>query len=114
MNKVYRRRLGGRRIPLSKNKDATNSENATANLFPPGEVTFLGNLLVTKGIDVRGAFRFHGEFDDALQLLAGGLDVDALISATVPLDQAVEAFALTADRRRASKVLPEFDAAHQS
>ncbi len=31
MNKVYRWRLGGRRIPLSKNKDATNSENATAN-----------------------------------------------------------------------------------
>ena len=54
-------------------------------------VTFLGNLLVTKGIDVHGAFRFHEVFDDALQLLAAGLDVEALINATVPLDQPVEA-----------------------
>ncbi len=83
-------------------------------LFPPGEVTFFGNLLVTKGIDVRGAFRFHEEFDDALQLLAGGLDVGALISATMPLDHAAQAFALAAECHRASKVLLELDAGHQS
>ena len=49
-----------------------------------------------------------------LQLLAGGLEVGALISATVQLDQAAEAFALAADRRRASKVLLQLDAGHQS
>ena len=31
VNKVYRRKLGGRRVPLSENKNATTSEDATAN-----------------------------------------------------------------------------------
>ena len=31
VNKVYRQTFGGRRIPLSNNKHATNSEDATAN-----------------------------------------------------------------------------------
>lgn len=44
---------------------------------------------------------------------SSGRRIDALISATVPLDQAVEAFALAADRR-ASKVPLELDAGHQS
>ncbi len=78
-------------------------------IFPPGEVPFLGNLLVTRGIDVRGAFRFHDEFDEALALLAGGLDVEALVSQALPLEAAVEAFALAADRRRASKVLLDLE-----
>jgi hypothetical protein len=31
VNKVYRWKVGGRRVPLSKNKNATDSEAATAN-----------------------------------------------------------------------------------
>ena len=76
-------------------------------MLPPGEVPFLGNLVVTREIELRGAFRFDTEFDEVLALLAGGLDVDALVTATVPLANAPEAFALAADRRRASKVLLE-------
>jgi hypothetical protein len=34
MNKAYRREFGGRRIPLSKNKDASESEAAKANASP--------------------------------------------------------------------------------
>ena len=74
---------------------------------PPGEVPFLGNVVVTREIDVRGAFRFDVEFDRALELLAGGLDLDPLVTARVPLDDAREAFELAGDRRRASKVLLE-------
>ncbi len=83
-------------------------------MFPPGEVPFLGNLLVTRGIDLHGAFRFHEEFDVALELLATGLDLQALVTATVPLQQATEAFELAADRSRASKVLLDLEADGQS
>ena len=33
-NKVYRREFGGRRVPLSKNEDASKSEAATADAPP--------------------------------------------------------------------------------
>jgi threonine dehydrogenase-like Zn-dependent dehydrogenase len=45
------------------------------------------------------------EFDDAIALLAGGLDVDPIVTHTFPLDEARAAFALIADRTVASKVL---------
>jgi L-idonate 5-dehydrogenase len=50
-------------------------------------------------------FRFDHEFDDALSLLASGLDVRPVISHTLPLTRAVEAFDLAGDRAVASKVL---------
>ena len=74
-------------------------------LLPPGETGFLGNVVVTREITVRGAFRFDGEFDDALALLAAGLDVAPVISHTLPLARAVEALDLAGDRTVASKVL---------
>jgi L-idonate 5-dehydrogenase len=73
--------------------------------LPPGETGFLGNVVVTREITMRGAFRFDREFDDALPLLASGLDVAPVISHTLPLARAVEAFALAGDRTMASKVL---------
>ncbi|GAB3970559.1 L-idonate 5-dehydrogenase [Actinoallomurus acanthiterrae] len=74
-------------------------------LLPPGETGFLGNVVVTREITMLGAFRFDHEFDDALSLLAAGLDVDAVVSHTFPLARAVEAFDLAGDRAMASKVL---------
>lgn len=41
-------------------------------LLPPGPTPLLGNVLVTREIDLRGAFRFTDEIEDAVQLLAGG------------------------------------------
>ncbi|WP_329314843.1 L-idonate 5-dehydrogenase [Streptomyces sp. NBC_01262] len=78
-------------------------------LLPPGETGFMGNAVVTREITMRGAFRFDREFDDALSLLASGLDVDPVISHTFPLTRAVEAFDLAGDRTRASKVLLDLD-----
>lgn len=74
-------------------------------ILPPGQTPFPGNLVVTRELEVVGAFRFHHEIHDAVQLLADGLDVDAVITAVVPLQRAPEAFELAADRSRASKVL---------
>jgi L-idonate 5-dehydrogenase len=74
-------------------------------LLPPGEVGLLGNVAVTRELDLRGAFRFDTEFDEALSLLAQGLPVDPVITHTFPLDRATEAFDLAGNRERASKVL---------
>ncbi|MEV6117265.1 L-idonate 5-dehydrogenase [Streptomyces sp. NPDC052109] len=76
--------------------------------LPPGQSPFAGNLLVSREIELRGAFRFDAEFDDALQLLAGRGEFEGLISAVVPVGEAGSAFALAADRGRSCKVLLEF------
>jgi L-idonate 5-dehydrogenase len=74
-------------------------------LLPPGEAGFPGNLVVTRELHVVGAFRFDDEFDTALALLASGLDVEPVITHTVPLADARAAFDLAGDRGMASKVL---------
>jgi L-idonate 5-dehydrogenase len=75
-----------------------------------GEMTLPVNTIVTKEFDLRGAFRFHEEFETAVKLLNKGLvDVKPLISATLPYRDAARAFALAADRSQAMKVLLDFD-----
>lgn len=77
-------------------------------MLPAGHSPFAGNLLVSREIELRGAFRFDGEFDEALALLAGEPAFDGLISAVVPVGDAASAFALAADRSRSCKVLLDF------
>ncbi|MER6953984.1 L-idonate 5-dehydrogenase [Streptomyces sp. NPDC000618] len=74
-------------------------------LLPPGEVPLLGNLAVTRELELRGAFRFDAEFDEAIALLAQGLPVDAIVTHTFPLAEARAAFDIAHDRTVASKVL---------
>jgi L-idonate 5-dehydrogenase len=70
-----------------------------------GEMSLPMNVVVAKEIDLRGTFRFHAEFALAVALIGGGLvDVMPLLSATLPLSEANDAFALAADRSRAMKV----------
>ncbi|MFI0767112.1 L-idonate 5-dehydrogenase [Streptomyces sp. NPDC021218] len=79
-------------------------------MLPPGQSPFAGNLLVAREIELRGALRFHAEFDDALRLLAAEPSFDALISGVRPAREAVEAFGQAADRSRSCKVLLDFAA----
>ncbi|MCX5080677.1 L-idonate 5-dehydrogenase [Streptomyces sp. NPDC056121] len=79
-------------------------------MLPPGQSPFAGNLVVSREIELRGAFRFDTEFDDALRLLAEQPGLTELISAVVPVAAAESAFALAADRARACKVLLDFGA----
>lgn len=74
-------------------------------LLPPGEVPLLGNIAVTRELELRGAFRFDSEFDEAIDLLAQGLPVDAIVTHTFPLADARAAFDIAHDRAVASKVL---------
>ena len=63
------------------------------------------NMVVSKEITLRGTFRFHAEFELAVDLLAkGAIDVAPLLTEIVPLDEAVRAFELASDRKRAMKV----------
>ena len=75
-----------------------------------GDMTLPMNVAVTKEIELRGTFRFHEEFALAVALIGGGLvDVMPLLTATMPLAEANEAFALAADRSKAMKVQLAFN-----
>jgi L-idonate 5-dehydrogenase len=70
-----------------------------------GEITFPQNMVVNKEVDIRGSFRFHGEFALAADLInRRRVDVRPLISETMPLGDAVAAFELASDRKRSMKV----------
>ena len=70
-----------------------------------GDFTLPIGTLVAKEFDLRGTFRFHEEFHLAVDLIGKGLvDVTPLLTAALPFTQAVEAFQLASDRKRAMKV----------
>ncbi|WP_190196735.1 L-idonate 5-dehydrogenase [Streptomyces djakartensis] len=77
-------------------------------MLPPGRSPFAGNLVVSREIELRGAFRFDTEFDEALGLLSVEPVFDGLVSAVVPVREAESAFVLAADRSRSCKVLLDF------
>ncbi len=60
--------------------------------------------LTAKELELRGSFRFHEEFQLAVRLMQKGLvDVKPLISHTLPLARAEEAFCIANDRSQAMK-----------
>ena len=70
-----------------------------------GEIALPMNQIVAKEIDLRGTFRFHAEFANAVQFLNSGLiDGKPVITAVLPFERAVEAFALAGDKSQSLKV----------
>ena len=70
-----------------------------------GDVPLPLNVIVAKELAVLGSFRFHEEFATAAKLIgAGELDLSPLLTGTYPVDEAVAAFELAGDRKRAMKV----------
>lgn len=70
-----------------------------------GDATVPLNTIVAKELQLKGTFRFHEEFGHAVELMGRGLiDVSALVSATLPVDRAAEAFELAGDRSQSMKV----------
>lgn len=77
-----------------------------------GDVSVPQNVIVAKELTVCGSFRFHAEFALAVRLInEGRVDMQPMISAEFPIARAREAFELASDRRRAMKVLLDFEAA---
>ncbi|HMO28851.1 L-idonate 5-dehydrogenase [Enterovirga sp.] len=70
-----------------------------------GDVALPLNTIVSKELALLGSFRFHEEFATAAKLIgSGALDLSPLLTGTYPVDQAIAAFELAGDRRRAMKV----------
>lgn len=74
-----------------------------------GDVTIPLNALVGKEITWRGSQRFHPEFAEAVRLIGSrAIDVRPIISHSLPLERAAEAFDLASDRSLACKVQLSF------
>lgn len=69
-----------------------------------GDMTVPMMAITAKELDLRGAFRFHPEFATGVELMRKGLiDVRPLITQTIPLAQAEDAFRVASDRTQAMK-----------
>ncbi|MFN3723304.1 MAG: L-idonate 5-dehydrogenase [Paracoccaceae bacterium] len=70
-----------------------------------GDMSLPMMAITAKELDLRGSFRFHPEFATGVSLMQKGLiDVKPLITHTLPLDEAQQAFELAGDRTQAIKV----------
>jgi L-idonate 5-dehydrogenase len=74
-----------------------------------GDMTLPVQAITAKELDLRGSFRFHPEFAVAVGLMRAGLiDVEPLITHTLPLDQAEAGFRLANDRSQTMKAQISF------
>jgi L-idonate 5-dehydrogenase len=74
-----------------------------------GDVSLPMTQLVAKEVDLRGTFRFHAEFATAVRFLNEGLiNGKPVITRVLPMDQAIEAFKLAADKSQSLKVQIQF------
>lgn len=70
-----------------------------------GDMSLPMMMLTAKEISLRGSFRFHAEFADAVRFMAQGLiDVKPLITHSFALQDHAAAFAMANDRALAMKV----------
>lgn len=80
--------------------------------LPADGVNFPANAIMARELDYVGAFRFGIEFDWAVDyLVSRRIDVRPLLTAQLPLKDAVAAFRLAADKSRSTKVQLIGDAA---
>jgi L-idonate 5-dehydrogenase len=76
-----------------------------------GDMTLPMMAITAKELDLRGSFRFHSEFAVGVGLMQKGLiDVKPLITQTLPLERAEDAFRLASDRSQAMKAQIVFSA----
>jgi L-idonate 5-dehydrogenase len=74
-----------------------------------GDMKLPISVIVAKEIELRGSFRFDGEFEMAVELMGRGLiNVKPVLTDTLSFEHAVEAFELASDRSRAMKVQLRF------
>ena len=74
-----------------------------------GDMSLPMMAITGKELQLRGSFRFHTEFELAVQLMLSGLiDLKPLVTHTVPIDRAEEAFLVANDRSQAMKAQIDF------
>lgn len=75
-----------------------------------GDMTLPVQAMTAKELNFRGSFRFHSEFFTGVKLMQSGLiNVKPLISHSLSLKDAAEAFALASDRTQATKIHLNFN-----
>jgi L-idonate 5-dehydrogenase len=76
-----------------------------------GDMSLPMMAITAKELDLRGSFRFHAEFGTGVGLMQKRLiDVSPLITHTVALDHAIDAFRAASDRSQAMKAQIVFSA----
>lgn len=81
-------------------------------MLPPGPQPVEVSLAIGRELTLVGSFRFHEEMDEVLTALADGtLDVGPVVSHTLPVADAVEAFTIALDAASSGKVLLDFSEA---
>ena len=100
----------GNERALRAGLDVMRPRGVVVQLGLGGDVSLPQNLVVAKELTVCGSFRFHAEFALAVQLInEGRVDMRPMLTAALPIARAREAFELAGDRRRAMKVLLDFE-----
>jgi L-idonate 5-dehydrogenase len=89
--------------------EATRARGIVVLVGIGGEMTLAMSIAVAKELDLRGTFRFDGEFDQAVAaLVSGRIDPAPLLTDVIPIEEARRAFDLEADKARAMKVQLSF------
>lgn len=74
-----------------------------------GDMTLPVQAMTAKEIQLRGSFRFHEEFFTGVEWMRSGqIDVKPLVTHTMPMSDATDAFELASDRSQALKVHLDF------
>jgi len=95
----------GNERALRSGLDAVRPRGTIVQLGLGGDVPLAQNLVVAKEISICGSFRFDSEFALAVRLIdSGRADIRPLLTGSFPLSEAVAAFEMANDRRRAMKV----------
>jgi L-idonate 5-dehydrogenase len=101
----------GNAAALRSGLDIVRPRGTIVQLGLGGEVSIPLNTIVAKEIELKGTFRFHQEFAVAARMIESRrIDVRPLLSDVLPIAEAVRAFRLASDRKRAMKVQIDFSA----
>ncbi len=99
----------GNERALRAGLDVVEPRGTVVQLGLGGDVSLPQNIVVAKELAIVGSFRFHDEFAQAVALIdRGRVDLAPLLSGTFDAGDAVQAFELASDRRRAMKVQISF------
>jgi L-idonate 5-dehydrogenase len=89
--------------------EALRPRSVLVQLGLGGDIAIPQNTIVAKEIEMKGTFRFHGEFGLAVDLInSRRVDLRPLLSGVFPLDDAIAAFEAASDRSRGMKVQLSF------
>jgi L-idonate 5-dehydrogenase len=102
----------GNQRALRDGLDVMRPRGVVVQLGLGGDISVPQNVIVAKELSLCGSFRFHAEFALAVRLInERRVDLSPLVTHSFPIERAREAFELASDRKRAMKVLIDFETA---